>query len=126
MVYLPSMPDTLWYGCGSTTMNDFIQPCTSHLILNGVISALSKCLVETMPCTGWPSLNAELTTGMAWMLCSVASLFLIWMGWLTSTACTCGWYWQPCWSMTAGGGGGFRSEERRVGKEGRSRGAPYH
>ena len=69
-----------------TAMYDFIQPWTSHLMRNGFISTLSNFLVETMPCTGWPSLNCELTAGMAWTLCSVASLFLIWIGWPTCTA----------------------------------------
>jgi hypothetical protein len=61
-------------------MNAFIQPCTSHFTRNGVISALSSFFVETMPCTGCPSLNGELITGSAWMLCSVASEFLICSG----------------------------------------------
>src|ERR1043166_3781804 len=64
----PSILETEKYGCGMTAMYDFIQPWTSHLMRNGVISGLSNFLFATIPCTGWPSLNWELTAGMAWML----------------------------------------------------------
>src|SRR5688572_9815470 len=101
MLKVPLVPDTLWYGCGRTTMYDFIQPWTSHLILNGVSSGLSNFLVVVIG-TGCPSLNAEFTTGMACTLCSVASLFLIWIDWPACTACTCGLYWQPFWSRKIG------------------------
>jgi hypothetical protein len=41
------------------------------------LSGLVERLLETIPCTGWPSLNCELTVGIACTLCSVASSFLI-------------------------------------------------
>src|SRR3989442_13605726 len=34
--------------------------------------------------------------------------------------------WLALWISVGTVGGGLRSEERRVGKEGRSRGSPYH
>ena len=65
IVNVPFICETPQYGCGSTAMYDFIQPCTSHLMRNGVISTLSNFFVEVMPCTGWPSLNCELMLGIA-------------------------------------------------------------
>src|SRR4051795_1540521 len=69
---------------------------------NGTSSALSNFLVETIPCTGCPSLNCPLLFGMACTLCSVESLFLISSGCPTMIPLTCGWYWQPFWSSVTG------------------------
>ena len=97
----PSAPVTAKKGWSTTPTNEFIQRCTSHL-KGTITSRVLKTCVSFMPCSAWPLLNSALACGHAWMLCSVASLLRISIGWPTCTPKTWGRYWQPFWSSTSG------------------------
>src|SRR5690349_15720198 len=52
--------------------------------------------------------HSRLLTGLGWMLCVVSSLLMMLIFWLVCTTKTCGLYWQPFCSSTAGCCGGWK------------------
>src|SRR5579859_6611767 len=112
MVYLPSLSVTAKNGLFTTPMYIFIHGCWLHFTGSST-SWRAKFLSSGADPGGCDSFHSLLLAGDGWMLCVVLSLFSILMGWPVITPSTCGWYWQPFWSMTAASAGGLNVRSPR-------------